>query len=621
MTATAGGPPPEVEWTDDFFVNVEIFNKLHGFDSGNDPTTKRGSDFEAAEPGGNAAYAAAAVAAELAKLAAAQEGTRNNTLNRVAFNVFRLVKGGHVDADVAHRELERVAASIGLPDREIRATLRSAWDAATPRDIPAARGVGDDGPPPDDASPPETAPAQHVSLAEAHDVFRRWLGQDYDTDALDAVLAAAAVERFTDGSDPVWLLIVSGPGAAKTETVQALSGTPNTHVVSAITSDAALLSGTAARQKAKDATGGLLRRVGGHGTLVVKDVTSILSMNRDQRAKVLAALREIYDGRWSREVGVDGGRVLTWSGRIAVVGAVTSAWDTAHAVVSAMGDRYLLVRIDSATSANRLAAGRRAVANTGDEPQMRAELAAAVAGVLAGMAAEPTQVTAAEADVILAAADLVALGRTAVEHDYRGDVVDAHAPEMPTRLAKQLVQIVRGAVAIGMDRPAALRLAVRCARDSMPPLRLAIVDDLAAHPGSTTQEVRRRLDRPRATVDRQLQALHMLGVVTVEEVTYGTEGRVRWSYSLAEGVDPECLMTPPESCPEMSSHGGMGGNEGGRAGSDISGQLPPDGQPADRVACRLCGAAIAPHLFAACTRRICTRCIADASKYAGGDAR
>ena len=55
-------------------------------------------------------------------------------------------------------------------------------------------------------------------------MFHRWLGEDYDTDALDAMLAAAAVEKFDDGSDPVWLLIVSGPGNAKTETVQALDG-------------------------------------------------------------------------------------------------------------------------------------------------------------------------------------------------------------------------------------------------------------------------------------------------------------------------------------------------------------------------------------------------------------
>ncbi|MFP3471957.1 hypothetical protein R0J90_18080, partial [Micrococcus sp. SIMBA_144] len=81
----------------------------------------------------------------------------------------------------------------------------------------------------------------------------------------------------------------------------------------------------------------------------------------------------------------------------------------------------------------------------------------------------------------------------------------------------QLAQVVRGAVAVGMDRREAMRLAVRCARDSMPPLRLAILDDVAAHPGASTAEVRKRVGKPRATVDRELQALHMLDALTTDE--------------------------------------------------------------------------------------------------------
>ena len=64
---------------------------------------------------------------------------------------------------------------------------------------------------------PKTGP-----LDKLHDRCLHWLGEDYDLDALDAMLAAAAVERL-DG-DPLWLLIVSGSGDAKTETVQPLGG-------------------------------------------------------------------------------------------------------------------------------------------------------------------------------------------------------------------------------------------------------------------------------------------------------------------------------------------------------------------------------------------------------------
>jgi hypothetical protein len=146
-------------------------------------------------------------------------------------------------------------------------------------------------------------------------------------------------------------------------------------------------------------------------------------------------------------------------------------------------------------------AGRRAIANTGDEAQMRAELAAAAAGILEAVDRRVSVVTDDEREHILAAADVVTLARTGVDYDFRGDVIDAHAPEMPTRFAKQLTQVLRGALAIGMDRHDALRLAVRCARDSMPPLRLAILDDVALHPHSRPVDVRRRLAKPWSTVD------------------------------------------------------------------------------------------------------------------------
>lgn len=303
---------------------------------------------------------------------------------------------------------------------------------------------------PDDSGEPTPGDERGRRLADAHDVFRRWLGDDYDLYALDAVLATAAVEAL-DG-DPVWLLLISGSGNAKTETVQCLDGIGA--LITATITEAGLLSATPKRERAKDATGGLLRKLEPRGVLVIKDVTSILSMNTETRAQVLGALREVYDGRWSRNVGTDGGLTLEWSGRIAVVGAVTTAWDRAHAVIASMGDRFVLIRMDSTTG--RTAAGRKAIGNTGSEIEMRAELAAAAARVLAGMNRKPVTVTAAETDVLLAAADLVTLARTGVEYDHRGDVIDAHPPEMPTRFAKQLAQVVRGGVAIGMDRAAAL---------------------------------------------------------------------------------------------------------------------------------------------------------------------
>jgi hypothetical protein len=387
-----------------------------------------------------------------------------------------------------------------------------------------------------------------ITIEQAHNVFRRWLGDDYDLDALDALLCAFAAERL-DG-DPLWMLLISGPVNAKTESVQAASGI-HARIVSTLSGEAALLSATAKRDRSTSATGGLLRQIGPRGLLIIKDMTSILSMNRDTRAGVLAALREIHDGRWTRDVGTDGGQSITWAGRLVVIGACTTAWDQAHAVISAMGDRFVLLRMDS--TYGRIAAGRKSIGNTGLEATMRAELAAAVARVINDCDPDlDLSLTDQETDDLLMAANLVTLARTGVEYDYRGDVIDAHAPEMPTRFGKQLAQIVRGGISIGIARDRALNLALRCARDSMPPLRLLIMEDIAKHPHSTSTDVRKRINKPRATVDRQLQALHMLEVLDVDEIEDTIAGKPyqRWYYSLADGMEPEALS--PKPLPDLS---------------------------------------------------------------------
>ncbi len=414
-------------------------------------------------------------------------------------------------------------------------------------------------------APPAAGRPPPCSLAEVHTAFRKHLGRSYDLGALDAVLATAAAARLP--GDPCWLLLVGGPGAAKTETVVALSEA-GALITSSIASEGALLSGTARAEKAKDATGGLLRRLGARGLLVIKDVTSILAMNTDTRAGLLAAFREIHDGRWERNVGTDGGRSLLWEGRVVVIGAVTTAWDKARDVISTMGDRFVLVRLDSYVG--RLEASQRARRNVGEEVAMRAELARVVAGLLSTVPPDHTLVLRADEERRLTeAANLVTLARTGVDYDFRGDVIDAHAPEMPTRFVKQLYQLMRGATALGMPRGAALRLALRCARDSMPPLRLALLDDVAAYPDAATLDVRTRLNKPRTTVDRQLQALQLLRVLTCreEETEYRGKPITVCHYSLAPGIDPATLIV------RKNRRSASGSNKGGEA---RNGNTPPD---------------------------------------------
>ena len=82
-------------------------------------------------------YVASAAASELAELSAAQEGTRNDALNRAAFNLAQLVKAGALPEDWARGQLEARAVGAGLSVLEARGTIDSAFRAAEPRSLPS----------------------------------------------------------------------------------------------------------------------------------------------------------------------------------------------------------------------------------------------------------------------------------------------------------------------------------------------------------------------------------------------------------------------------------------------------------------------------------------------------
>lgn len=88
-------------------------------------------------------YATAALERELTALAGAVEGTRNDTLNRAAFNLGQLVGAGALPAEAVTRQLQHVADAIGLGPAEARRTITSGLGAgiANPRPTSAARDI------------------------------------------------------------------------------------------------------------------------------------------------------------------------------------------------------------------------------------------------------------------------------------------------------------------------------------------------------------------------------------------------------------------------------------------------------------------------------------------------
>lgn len=411
------------------------------------------------------------------------------------------------------------------PERNIRKLAESICSqfpaladrpATVPRQLPAGTAAHVNGAPApvlnnSDAiiQKPEPIIQNPIFLAELHAVFARWLYLP-DNGAVTVALAAVAANRV-DG-DPVWPLLVGPPSSGKTEILDSLLGLPDMHPASSLT-EAALLSGTARRDRAKDSSGGLLRSVGAFGFIVLKDFTSILSMARETRGPLLAALREVHDGRWTRRLGTDGGRTLEWQGKACLIGGCTPVIDQHHSVMAAMGERFILCRM---TGVDGLTQAEHALRHVGKEAAMRSELRESVQRIFAGISLTPFAITDAALPRLSSLCSLVARCRSAVERDsYKHEIELIPESELPARIAITLARLMHGMALLGVAVEEQWRLIVKVALDCIPDLRRRIlIHLLPLVAASTTSSVALAVQYPTVTTRRALEDLAAHGVIS-----------------------------------------------------------------------------------------------------------
>jgi hypothetical protein len=414
-----------------------------------------------------------------------------------------------------YADIPRAVASAGrkLADEQEEAAA-AAQPPPSPPPPPPPPGIGL-GPAP--AIGP--GPATISPIEETIRVYERWLLLPSRTPVY--AMLGAVVANLLDG-DPVWLGLVAPPSSAKTELLNSISGLPFVVSVSTLTL-ASLLSGTPKGQRARGATGGLLRQVSNPGLLCLKDFTSTITMRPDAKAEVLSALREVYDGKWTRFLGTDGGRPLHWAGKLGLVFGCTGAIDTQHSVSDALGNRFLLSRMEPGKEQSRWAlrhvGGQTAV--------MRRELVEAVNALFAAPRADPQELSEPEIVRLARVTKIVTLLRGAVERDrYRRELDYVYGAEGPGRLVLSLERLLAGLDALGVEREIALKVVISVALDSTPPLRRRIYRYLceplnpldlplpgaAALTTRTTTEVAGAMGLPTSTVRRGLEELASYGL-------------------------------------------------------------------------------------------------------------
>ena len=360
--------------------------------------------------------------------------------------------------------------------------------------------------------------------------------------------------------DPVWLLLVGPPGNLKTEILQPTAGLDDVHPVGNIT-EAGLLSGVGSAERTSDATGGLLREIGDFGIILCKDFTSVLSSRRDTRAQVLAAFREIYDGSWIRVLGSDGGRSFEWQGKVGFIGGVTPVIDTHHAVMSTMGERFILYRMPELDEIRQAEA---ALDHASIGEQMRLDLSAAVEEFMTSTPRHDvdTDKTPEEIGHLTVLATFLARARSSAVRDGNSRQIDLFLPpETPGRIVIVLDRLRAGLMSIGVDRRAATGLVTTVAFDCMPVIRSALLRHMARHVDERflLSDLANAAGHPRGTTLRHLEELEHYDLTRRNGRGPGLADEwflsdlSREYLAVIEGRDPSTLDTRTATVPETST--------------------------------------------------------------------
>ena len=344
-------------------------------------------------------------------------------------------------------------------------------------------------------------------------------------------LMAASVITHRLNSDPAWIIIVAPSGGAKSEFVNALSKCKGVHPLSTLTSHT-FISG----QKKTGQETSLLFKIQ-NGILTFKDFTSLLSENKDDRAVIMAQLREIYDGKLNKAFGT--GEDIEWTGKITVIAGATYAIHTLKQSYSAMGERFLMY---SMLQPDRKEAARRTMENQeeGHMTEHRAVIAEAFRKYTDEIIEIPKKlpkITLELQDELLDLAELATRARSETERNWRSpqqEITEAHPPEMPTRFAGQLQTFARAFMVINLNETGKGELAehhkhilYKLALDSITKSKRRALQELAKYDIIETAGVATKLGFPTNSVRRWMEDLVALGVA--ERVKGGGSKGDKWN--------------------------------------------------------------------------------------------
>lgn len=159
-----------------------------------------------------------------------------------------------------------------------------------------------------------------------------------DKNIIDFILIPAVSLQWTQ--NPIWAQIIGAPGSGKTLHIELFKEHPKTVFVSRL-SENTLVSGYRTEED-RDDDPSLLPQLDGK-IFIVKDFTTILQANKNERDAIVGQLRDIFDGSHSRAVGNIKG-VQEYKSRFTMLLGVTPVIDQYYSINQQLGERFISYR-------------------------------------------------------------------------------------------------------------------------------------------------------------------------------------------------------------------------------------------------------------------------------------
>lgn len=384
-----------------------------------------------------------------------------------------------------------------------------------------------------------------IGFRVLEDKVNKWLLIE-DKGILRVITATVIANKLPN--DPVWLFIVAAPGGSKTELIRGLNKIENIYPISDLTPQT-FLSGDKEAKKAS-----LLLRLPFGTIFTYKDFTTVLSMHRDKQQAIISQLREIFDGSYRKEFGT--GETKDWEGKIGFIAGVTTVIDRHHEIYSVLGERFVQYR---PINPDNIALAKRAIANSGGEGEMREEIQNAMADFIAGIEIPQKRIIVPEwvQDRVAYLASFVVKARSGIirESYHTREIEQIPDPELPTRLAKQLITLFSALslMSNGEFTEDDYNLIYKIGLDCIPQKRKLVIQLLInSKDYLETTEVAVAIGYPTNTTRRILEDLS--GLKVVDRESRGQGSRDRWK--LNEDIRELLKLTTPnnETLPDKSGN-------------------------------------------------------------------